>query len=102
MSASESFAVTMMMGTLEICRICLQTSSPDISGKHEIQDHERRALAAEALQRLPAVGGDGHRVALALEVVAHGIRQRLLILHHEDPGGRGVLRHASAPAAGTS
>ncbi len=54
-------------------------------------------LRAEPLERAPAVGRDEHAVALALEVVADGVRERLLVLDDEDAGGLRRRRRVTPP-----
>ena len=74
MSISESFAVSMMIGTVERVRISRHTSVPGRPGQHEVEQHEVGAVLVERRDRGRAVGGDLHLVALSLEQEARAGR----------------------------
>ena len=71
--------------TSDSARIARQTSRPESSGQHQIEDDERRAIRAEPLER-----PSGHRAATTTSKPSRSrpyriaVGQRLLVLHDED------------------
>ncbi len=103
MSISVPLAVTMMIGTCESGRMARHTSTPDILGKHDVEQHEIRFEGVEHGQRLGPVAGDGDVEALAPEPDDERVDEGLLVLGHEDrhrPAGGGDVVAAPAGRAG--
>ena len=60
-------------------------------GQHQVQHHQLRRVAANHVQRLQAVCGQAHLMSSTTQVVAQGLKERLLIFDHQD------LRHLCNP-----
>ena len=68
MSTSESFAVSMMIGTLERGAHLAAHLGAGEPGQHEVEQHEVGAASrSNAVERRRAVGGDLDLVPLPLE-----------------------------------
>ena len=111
MSTSESFAVSMMIGTAERVRICRHTSVPGMPGQHQVEQHEVGAAPAEQRRARRAVLGDRDLVALAVQQVRERLGEIGFVLDEQDAGhtrspdrcgrrrGGRAAREAGAPAA---
>ena len=73
-----------MIGTPDSARMIRQTSTPDSSGQHQVEQDEVRPLGAEQRERLAAVGGGDGAVPLELERLDEGLAERGLVVHDED------------------
>ena len=88
MSTSSSFALTMITGTLEVCRIWRHTSVPGMPGQHQVEQHDVGAVAVELHQRGVAVGGDGDLEAFLAQHVGERLAVALFVLDDEYAGHR--------------
>src|SRR5204863_2918210 len=71
-------------------------------GQAHVEDDQVVTRHGQPLQGLPAVARQLGDVALPLEVEDQPLRDRLLVLHHEDPRRRSAHRAASGGAIGRS
>ena len=99
MSISESFAVSMMIGTVERVRISRHTSVPGSPGSMRSSSTRSAPLRSNASMRRRAVCGDLHLVPLALEQEAQWVAQRDLVFDEQDAGHLGSPRSAVATRA---
>src|SRR6266542_962849 len=71
--------------------------------QHEVEDHDRRLLGPEPLQRLLPIHGREDGESLAGEAVGEAVRKGRLVLDDEDaPRGRGLHAHRAAPGGGVT
>ena len=84
MSSSESLAVSITIGTPDSARMIRQTSMPGQLGQHQVEQHEVRALGAEAGQRLAAVGRRDDPESVGFERVDQRLAQGGLVVDDED------------------
>ena len=90
MSISSSLAVSMMIGTWLRLRIRRQTSIPSSFGQHDVEDDEVEPLLGEPVERIAAVLGRDHVVALLAQRIAEQGLNRLLVVDEQDAGRHGV------------
>ena len=68
MSSSVDLAVTMMIGTVELARIALQTSIPDSLGSITSRRTKSGLIGCESLERFDTVASDGDREPFPLKI----------------------------------
>ena len=72
-----------MIGTSDSLRSVRRAMAGHL-GEHEVQDHERRRVRAERLDRAAPAHADAWNPPL--EVVPDRVRERLLVLDDQDAG----------------
>ena len=88
----------MMTGTFERWRSARHTSTPRQPGQHEVEQHEVGAGRVERGERVVAVLGHRHLVALLAEQVGQRVRERDLVLNDQD-ARHAVLSPRTVPAS---
>jgi hypothetical protein len=96
MSISESFAVSMMIGTVERARSSRHTSVPGQAGSMRSSSTRSAPRWSKAVIADGPVGGDLHLVALALEQEAQRVAEGDLVLDEQDAG------HVRSPRSGVA
>ena len=87
MSISSDFAVSMMIGTAERARMPPAHLEAVDLRQHQVEHDEVERLLGEAVERLLAVAGRDHLVAVALERERQQGLDRLLVVDEQDPRG---------------
>ena len=59
------------------------------AGEHEVEDDEIGTKGSALVDARWAIGGDGHREALAAQPGGDGVGDRRFVLHHEDGAREG-------------
>ena len=101
MSTSESFAVSMMIGTCERVRISRHTSVPDSPGSIRSSSTRSAPSRSNAASASPPSAATVDLVALPLQQVGERLAERGLVLDEQDAGHtRSFSRRPGRPISG--